>query len=507
MGGCTQSRPLPNSLEAKVFDKQSKTSNLSRKNSSNNTERKQISRRESSCINKTNKEIGGVNSISNHEGHTSRNKENNRNKEINSNGEKQQPVKRRLSIGRRLTNEFKPEGKQSSDSNSKHENDNTENDENNSKGNLKRNSGSAASGGTRSGSSKGLNKNESMDQEFFGLDMNYTDMELRDSIGSGTYGQVFKCRYKGKMFALKKVFLPESSAERAEMLEDFAKEVGILSVLRHDRIVKFKGAVRKHPTYALLFELCEGCVGTLLRMVRRRKVQVTWSICVTIAKDCAEAVSYLHSLRPRILHRDLKSENLLLTSRFRCKLTDFGLSRVYEGRKRTMTVCGTPCWVAPEIFRGEPYNEKIDVYSFGVVLWELFVGKKPYTEYESVELPYRVGKKGLRPPCLRHCPPSINRLMKDCWHENSALRPTFPEIEKRLALIENELEIAGVINSPAHQIKVSWGEQLAITNSKNINASAQQKQMMKKHSSNATHVDSHGTASLVPNKTSSTSVA
>jgi len=311
-----------------------------------------------------------------------------------------------------------------------------------------------------SSSSSASNANVA-DDEFHGLDINYNDIELRESIGSGTYGQVFKCRYKGKQLALKKVFVPEGAMERAEMLEDFAKELGILSVLRHERIVQFKGAVRKMPVFALLFELCEGCVGTLLRMVRRRKVSVTWSICITIAKDCAEAVSYLHSLRPRILHRDLKSENLLLTSRFRCKLTDFGLSRVYEGRRRTMTVCGTPCWVAPEIFRGEAYNEKIDVYSFGVVLWELFTGRKPYQNYESVELPWRVGKKGLRPPLLKHVPPSVNRLMRDCWAESPGMRPTFPEIEKRLSMIETELSEANCLNTPAHQTKVSWNQQVA----------------------------------------------
>jgi len=296
----------------------------------------------------------------------------------------------------------------------------------------------------------------SSDEEFFGLDMDINVFEKGDSIGSGTYGQVFKCRYKGKLFALKKIFIPELPQDRAEMLEDFAKEISILSVLRHDRIVRFKGAVRTNPNYALLFELCEGCVGTLLRMVRRKKVQVTWNICITIAKDCAEAVEYLHSLRPQIIHRDLKAENLLLTSQFRCKLTDFGLSRVYEGRKSAMTVCGTPCWVAPEIFRGEAYNEKIDVYSFGVVLWELFTGKKPYTDYDSVELPYRVGKKGLRPPLLRHCPPSLNELMKDCWRENPAMRPSFKEIQSRLAHVEHDLEASSCLNLAAHQTTQMW---------------------------------------------------
>ncbi len=82
------------------------------------------------------------------------------------------------------------------------------------------------------------------------------------------------------------------------------------------------------------------------QLVNSKRVNVTWSLVHTIAVDAAEACHYLHTLNPQILHRDLKAENLLLDEHFRCKLTDFGLSRSFSGDDGTMTVCGTPRQVA-----------------------------------------------------------------------------------------------------------------------------------------------------------------
>lgn len=105
-----------------------------------------------------------------------------------------------------------------------------------------------------------------------------------------------------------------------------------------------------------------------------------------------------------------------------------------------MTVCGTPCWVAPEIFRGEPYTEAVDIYSYGVVLWELFCFEKPYKDLDCVELPYLVAKKGLRPFTLTHCPQSLNDLMAACWHGDMNERPPFSEIITRIEALMTEFE-------------------------------------------------------------------
>ena len=300
--------------------------------------------------------------------------------------------------------------------------------------------------------------------DFLGYNLDYNELQFGDSLGSGTYGEVFSGRLRGRRIAIKRIHMGTTAEDRAEVLEDWAREVDILSRLRHDHIVRFLGtAIRDPPTgeerKCLLFELQEGSVASLLKMVRKKKVQLTWQIVLTIALDAAEAVRYLHDLQPSVLHRDLKAENLLLTSDFRCKLTDFGLSRMFDRhayKTSLMTVCGTPCWVAPEIFRNEKYSEKVDVYSFGVVLWELWSGKKPFAEFDCAELPYLVGKKGLRPELLVHVPPRANELMEACWREEPSRRPNFAEIVWALRDIQREVDQAGQLHAPAHRLERPW---------------------------------------------------
>eukprot|EP00924_Labyrinthula_sp_SR-Ha-C_P014170 snap_masked-scaffold_72-processed-gene-0.35-mRNA-1 protein AED:0.04 eAED:0.04 QI:0/0/0/0.5/1/1/2/0/324 len=267
---------------------------------------------------------------------------------------------------------------------------------------------------------------------FWGFDVPFDELGLEDAVGHGTYGKVYKANYKGYKIAVKKLFLSTEPEERAEILEDFAKEVKILSMLKHKNIVQFLGATRKDPNYCLITELCEGSVGSLLSTVKKGTITLSWEMCLKIASDCAEAMVYLHGLNPKILHRDLKAENLLIDSQFNCKLTDFGLSRGYEA-KSVMTVCGTPCWVAPEIFRGEAYTESVDVYAFAIVLWELFCFEKPYSDQDGVELPFLVAKENLRPPLLKHCPDFINDLMVKAWDNDMNARPPFTQILESLS--------------------------------------------------------------------------
>ena len=233
-------------------------------------------------------------------------------------------------------------------------------------------------------------------------------------------------------------------------------EVAILSILRHPRIIHFLGAVQEDPRYCIITELLAGSVANLMRLFRRKEARVTWGILMQIAEDATEATMYLHNLEPQILHRDLKAENLLIDEDFRCKLTDFGLSRTFT-KSGIMTVCGTPSWVAPEIFRGERYTAKIDIYSFGVVLWELFSFSKPYQDKETMELPYLVGKQGLRPPPLAHVPKALQDLMARCWEEDSTKRPDCQMIMEGLTATRAEIGDRGM--DDAVIVGSRWGEQ------------------------------------------------
>jgi serine/threonine protein kinase len=107
--------------------------------------------------------------------------------------------------------------------------------------------------------------------------------------------------------------------------------------------------------------------------VPRNVTQLSWSRVRRIAVDAAKGMAYLHYRNPAIIHRDLKSHNLLVDENWKVKVCDFGLSRIYgDTQGNAMTACGTPCWTAPEILRNSHYTTKADVYSFGIVLWVCF---------------------------------------------------------------------------------------------------------------------------------------
>jgi serine/threonine protein kinase len=108
---------------------------------------------------------------------------------------------------------------------------------------------------------------------------------------------------------------------------------------------------------------------------------------ISMAYDVARGMAYLHAWSPPLIHRDLKSLNLLITDQNRLKITDFGMTRakaVIAGgdqqlQTAMMTQCGTPYWSAPEVLQGKCYNEKVDVYAFAMVLVEILNAALPWT--------------------------------------------------------------------------------------------------------------------------------
>jgi serine/threonine protein kinase len=131
-----------------------------------------------------------------------------------------------------------------------------------------------------------------------------------------------------------------------------------------------------------------------------------------------------------IVHRDLKPSNLLVDESWNVKVADFGFARIKE-ENATMTRCGTPCWTAPEVIRGEKYGEKADVYSFGVVMWEVLTRKQPFAgrNFMGVSLDVLEGK---RPQVPADCPAEFKKLMKKCWHADASKRPSMEDVLSRL---------------------------------------------------------------------------
>ena len=182
--------------------------------------------------------------------------------------------------------------------------------------------------------------------------------------------------------------------------------------VRHPNIVLFLGACTKPPKLCIVLEYCEN--GSLWTLLHFTKIDIPWKTKKKYALDIAKAVNYLHCLSPQLLHRDLKSLNVLLDHKNTCKLADFGWARIKEN---VMTgKIGTYQWMAPEVIACNAYTEKADVFSFGIIMWEIACRKPPYYGIEAKEVANRVVNEGMRPSIKDgDAPYSWINLMKRCW--------------------------------------------------------------------------------------------
>jgi serine/threonine-protein kinase CTR1 len=127
-------------------------------------------------------------------------------------------------------------------------------------------------------------------------------------------------------------------------------------------------------------------------------------------------MNYLHNRNPPIVHRDLKSPNLLVDKKYTVKVCDFGLSRLKASTfLSSKSAAGTPEWMAPEVLRDEPSNEKSDVYSFGVILWELATLQQPWGNLNPAQVVAAVGFKCKRLEIPRNLNPQVAAIIEGCW--------------------------------------------------------------------------------------------
>ena len=141
-----------------------------------------------------------------------------------------------------------------------------------------------------------------------------------------------------------------------------------------------------------------------------------------------------------MIHRDLKSPNLLINARTGAvKVCDFGLSRCKQATA-TMTAIGTCQWTAPEVLRRDAYSEKADVWSFGVIVWELCALALPFGDMSAVSVAAGVAYNGLRlvpPPAM---PALLRSVMERCFHDDPSCRPSFVELTALLAQGDTQLQ-------------------------------------------------------------------
>ena len=255
-----------------------------------------------------------------------------------------------------------------------------------------------------------------------------------DYLGTGTFGEVRKAYWRKTLVAVK--FLKESYENLEEQVIPFIEEFNLLKSLRHPNILLYIGGCISGPKHFLITEYCEN--GNLFEFLHGEKNNELNDIeRLNFALEIAKGINYLHSFNPPILHRDLKSLNILLNSNFNIKIADFGWARLKNIHMTRMR--GTFQWMAPEVILKENYSEKADVYSFGIILWELWSRDPPYKGIIAKDVGNMVKKdKNYRPTIPKEVPKEIKELMKLCWDFDPAKRPCFLEI---INCIENYLRL------------------------------------------------------------------
>lgn len=294
-------------------------------------------------------------------------------------------------------------------------------------------------------------------------------LQIFGVIGDGGTSSVRQGYLDGRYVAVKDYTWPEESFGVVEQ-RCFDRELRALSKINHPNIIQLQGVALGTLRPRVLLELCwGGCLFQLLH--HSADVEISLPQRKKIALDTASAVEYLHALSPPLLHRDLKSPNLLLAQPVRgpldevvVKLADFGLCRALpepeeptevpaaetssvrcqapvSGQAPMTMAAGTAQWRAPEVFISGDYGAKADVYSFAMVLYEIFARVVPFADLEANEVLLQV-LRGVRPELsalMEECPDSCKTLIVACWAQQSRRRPSFSMIRSILQMQEESL--------------------------------------------------------------------
>jgi len=261
-----------------------------------------------------------------------------------------------------------------------------------------------------------------------------------ERLGEGSYGVVYKGSYYGEV-AVK--VLSNQNMNSSE-IKDFENEVSLMLMCRSSHIVQILGACFERGHYSIVMEYMPK--GSLYDLLKDNSHELGWSTRYQISIDVGEGLSFLHAIG--ILHRDLKSPNILLDNHLRAKITDFGLAKIKLNSNSTAKsgkIIGTTRWLAPELMDSEGPSSPTkasDVYSYGMVMWEITSREIPFkkAQTDAIAALWIMNKKKESIP--EGTPARMAHLITQCWKQHPEERPPIKNVVTELK--EEQKSLCGI---------------------------------------------------------------
>ncbi|OHS98877.1 hypothetical protein TRFO_34779 [Tritrichomonas foetus] len=256
-------------------------------------------------------------------------------------------------------------------------------------------------------------------------------------IGHGSYADVYGVTdRRNKQYYAAKISLEKLKEEIDKI--SFEREVTIFSKLKHAAFVGFVGFSPKDfrgksHTVIITEYVPNGSLATVIEKPDSRLYKGKWNDTLKLINiyGIASGMAYLHE--NHIIHRDMKPENVLLDANYYPRITDFGLSKIFDANSSNyQSMNGGTCqYMAPEIITDDHYNTSVDVYAYGVLVYELYTSSFAYANLPLAQIMSRVSY-GYRPTIPDSIAPAYRELIEKCWAQSSDERPTFKEVVKIL---------------------------------------------------------------------------
>eukprot|EP01097_Dermamoeba_algensis_P002164 TRINITY_DN1864_c0_g1_i2.p1 TRINITY_DN1864_c0_g1~~TRINITY_DN1864_c0_g1_i2.p1 ORF type:complete len:652 (-),score=92.34 TRINITY_DN1864_c0_g1_i2:424-2379(-) len=269
------------------------------------------------------------------------------------------------------------------------------------------------------------------------MEIPYEQLEIKEVLGDGSFGVVYKAKYKTKEVAVKKIsgelWKTPSSAKL------FANEISVLYQAQHSNIVKLIGANLQTPNFGIICEWMKK--GSLSHLIHKKKLKLNKTLVVKVSKGIADGMRHLHSMG--IIHRDLRTANILIDRQWNAKIADFGLvCKIEDGADAENSGIGPLRWMAPELYQKQKFSEKVDVFSFSLLVWEMISCEPPMSDLSPLETA-ALWAEGTRPPIKedtgRKFSDEVVQMICTCWRSEAEERPSFQDIFSTLLEVEKTL--------------------------------------------------------------------